>query len=282
LDWTFGTLVTYSSPASVSIRRAHSGQERQGRWRAVAGGRRVTVEAEILDLASDMEALLPRFRNSTSGMFLSTEDQATFKRLALEAKGAIDVALGPGNDFSLNLISTINEGSGGFISGPSYAAVSESAQILRGVINQSRRRTLSGSSAKAKTKSPYVDPSRISDLRDIKSPQWDYARLVQMCVEINAAHESESYITIAMLARAIVDHIPPIFGQPNFSGVANNYTGATSLKKSVQHLDKSLRNIADGQLHIQIRRQESLPNAAQVNFSSDLDVLLAEIIRISR
>ena len=49
-----------------------------------------------------------------------------------------------------------------------------------------------------------------------------------------------------------------------------------------QHLDKSLRNIADGQLHIQIRQQESLPGSAQVNFGADFDVLLAEIIRIAR
>jgi hypothetical protein len=103
-----------------------------------------------------------------------------------------------------------------------------------------------------------------------------------MCVEINAAHETKSYISIAMLVRAIVDHVPPIFGQANFAGVANNYAGAKSFKNSAQHLDQSLRNIANGHLHIQIRQQESVPGPAQVNFGTDLDVLLAEITRIAR
>ena len=45
------------------------------------------------------------------------------------------------------------------------------------------------------------------------------------------------------------------------------------------HLDKALRKIADSYLHLPIRRKEILPNQNQVNFSADLDVLLAEIVR---
>ena len=85
-----------------------------------------------------------------------------------------------------------------------------------------------------------------------------------------------------MLVRAITDHIPPIFGEPNFQGVANNYADQKSFKKSMANLDRSLRNIADGALHGQIRRRESIPGSAQVSFGADLDVLLAEIIRIAR
>ena len=245
----------------------------------------MSIEDEILTLAAEMEKLLPRFKESSGdGLFLSTEDQSQFKRLALEAKAAIDIALGGLNDFSMNLLSSINAGSGGFFGGPSYSVVSGAAQILRGAVNQCRRRQVSGSSRSATTQSnpPYVDMSRITALRSLKATQWDYSRLIQMCVEINAAQETKSYISIAMLVRSIVDHVPPIFGQANFAGVANNYAGAASFKKSAQHLDKSLRNIADGQLHIQIRQQESLPGSAQVNFGADLDVLLAEIIRIAR
>jgi len=45
------------------------------------------------------------------------------------------------------------------------------------------------------------------------------------------------------------------------------------------HLDKSSRKIADSYLHGQIRKKERLPNKTQVNFSQDIDVLLAEICR---
>lgn len=49
----------------------------------------------------------------------------------------------------------------------------------------------------------------------------------------------------------------------------------------MQHLDKSLKNIADGYLHLKIRQKEVLPNETQVDFRQDLDLLLSEIIRIS-
>ena len=90
------------------------------------------------------------------------------------------------------------------------------------------------------------------------------------------------YMAAAMLVRGIADHIPPIFGCKTFSEVANNYGGPRSFRGSMQHLEGSLRHIADACLHVQIRKTETLPNEAQLRFQSDLDVLLAEIVRISR
>ena len=85
-----------------------------------------------------------------------------------------------------------------------------------------------------------------------------------------------------MLVRAITDHVPPIFEFKSFLELANNYGGAASFKKSMKHLDQSLRNIADACLHTQIRQTESIPTAIQVNFSADLDVLISEVIRIHK
>ena len=83
-----------------------------------------------------------------------------------------------------------------------------------------------------------------------------------------------------MVARAISDHIPPIFSFKTFAEVANNYPGATSFRKSMANLNNSLRNIADAHLHVQIRQSEVLPTLQQVDFKADLDALLAEIVRI--
>ncbi len=82
-----------------------------------------------------------------------------------------------------------------------------------------------------------------------------------------------------MLFRAIIDHIPPIFNSHSFQEVCANH-GGRSFKEHMTHLDKSLRKIADGHLHSQIRKKESLPNSTQVNYSQDLDVLLSEIYRV--
>jgi hypothetical protein len=85
-----------------------------------------------------------------------------------------------------------------------------------------------------------------------------------------------------MLGRALVDHVPPIFDQHTLAEVANNYAGTKSFKASIQTLERSLRNIADQHLHSSIRSSETLPNARQVDFGNDLDVLLAEIVRINK
>jgi hypothetical protein len=78
----------------------------------------------------------------------------------------------------------------------------------------------------------------------------------------------------------LLDHIPPIFGFSAFKEVAANYESGKSLKASLKNLENSSRNISDSLLHQKIRRKETLPNLNQVNFAPDIDVVLAEIIRI--
>ncbi len=125
----------------------------------------------------------------------------------------------------------------------------------------------------------YVDLSRIDDLKKIKIKDYDLTRLIKQCEELNDASKKGNPYSVILLVRAIIDHIPPIFGKKNFQEVANNY-GSKSFQESMERLDKSLRKIADSGLHQQIRKKETLPNKTQVNFSNDLDVLLQEIVRI--
>lgn len=126
----------------------------------------------------------------------------------------------------------------------------------------------------------YVNLKRLIQLKSIKSSEYDLKKLIQLCEEINIAHQNNCYMTIAMILRAIIDHIPPIFKVNTFPEVASNYKGTKSFKKAMDHLNNSLRNIADSHLHIQIRRKEDLPTFNQVNFIADLDLLLSEIVRI--
>lgn len=126
----------------------------------------------------------------------------------------------------------------------------------------------------------YVDLGRIDELRGIKSEKFDLSKLIRLCEELNDCYSNGCFFSVALLTRAIIDHIPPIFGLKNVSEVANNYHGSKSFKSSMQHLHKSSKNIADAHLHVQIRNKETLPNKTQVNFQNDLDVLLSEIVRI--
>jgi hypothetical protein len=126
----------------------------------------------------------------------------------------------------------------------------------------------------------YVDQRRLEELRAAQSDKWDLKRLIRMCEELNSSYEDGSYIACSMLVRSIVDHVPPIFGKQLFAEVASNYAGSKSFRASMFQLDRSLRNLADGNLHTHIRRTESLPTETQVRFWADLDKLLEEIVRI--
>jgi len=128
----------------------------------------------------------------------------------------------------------------------------------------------------------YVHQDRIKELKSVTSRSFDLSKLIQFCNELNASRTSANVYTIIMLCRAIIDHVPPIFGVNNFNEVANNYSGTRSFKKSMEHLNNSSRNIADQHLHTQVRSSETLPTLTQVDFSNDVDVLLSEIVRILR
>ncbi len=126
----------------------------------------------------------------------------------------------------------------------------------------------------------YVHESRIEELKSIKCDEFDLSRLIRYCEELNTAFNYESYLSTAMLIRAIIDHIPPIFHKSTFTEIANNYTGSKSFKDSMKNLDNSSRKISDSHLHTQVRNKEVLPNSNQVDFSNDIDVLLAEVYRL--
>lgn len=128
----------------------------------------------------------------------------------------------------------------------------------------------------------YIDVQRLNELRALKSPKFDLRKLIRLCEEINHSHTSECYFAVAMLTRAVLDHVPPIFDVRTFSEVANNYGGPRSFRESMEHLDRSARKIADAYLHLPVRKQESLPNAVGVDCSRDLDALLAEVARLIR
>lgn len=125
----------------------------------------------------------------------------------------------------------------------------------------------------------YIDPRRLSQIRGITNDMFDLTKLTRLCEELNESYKDESYFAVAMLVRAILDHVPPIFGCNNFAQIASKH-GGKSFKESMVYLDNSSRKIADRHLHSQIRKRENLPYATQVNFANDLDVLLEEIVAI--
>jgi hypothetical protein len=239
------------------------------------------AQKELEIIAEKVETLSERFVSSrTDGLILKSEDEAAFTQLVAEAKSILTQSMGPLNEFGSGISNAVIFNSGGFIGGPSKLAVLKVAGLIRGALNHLQRREGIANTTNGKSVGVYVDVSRLIELRNCANSDFDLTRLIRLCEEINSAYASASAMSCAMLVRAIADHIPPIFSMPNFTEVANNYGGARSFKGAMKTLDNSLRSVADGHLHTQIRKREVVPTMTQVDFRPALDLLLSEVIRL--
>ncbi len=138
-----------------------------------------------------------------------------------------------------------------------------------------------GKRAGVSNRSSFIAESRIDELRKLASADFDFQKLIRLCEELNSSYDNGNLFATAMLTRAVLDHVPPIFGKRNFDEVASNY-GGKSFKGTMQHLNNASRNVADAHLHQQIRKREVLPTPQQVYCGQQLDLLLEEIIRLTK
>ena len=127
---------------------------------------------------------------------------------------------------------------------------------------------------------PYVAEERIEELAEIQSDRFSSIKLICLLRELNSAYNNDCHYSVGILVRAVIDHVPPIFGFTTFQELANNYQGPKSFKLGMKRLNDSLRNLADSYLHVQIRNIESLPTMNQVDFRAELDALLSEVSRV--
>ncbi|GEM_PF-1984954 len=131
--------------------------------------------------------------------------------------------------------------------------------------------------------SDFVDSERVDQLKHLPKNNFDLSKLIKLCEELNSNYSQRNYYSIALLTRAIIDHVPPVLGYKTFREVANNYKcegNERSFKDHMLRFENSLRKVGDASIHSQIRKSESLPTFVQVDFKSDLDVLLSEIVRV--
>lgn len=232
----------------------------------------------LLEAVSELERAV-----SLKARPLDSSELSELMRLGLEAKQVLSAALGNFNDFSNQIQSELNNIQFGFLPKPNADTAQRIHSFIRGGANQIHRKAAHPSKALAtEPLRLFVSPSRIAELRALPKGTWDLQKLIRLAEELNLANKEQCHMATAMLVRAIADHVPPIFGHANFEQVANNLQVTKSTKLSFQRLQGSLRNIADAHLHSHIRKQEVLPTAQQVDFRQDLDVLLAEVVRVMR
>jgi hypothetical protein len=239
------------------------------------GNRSSNVAIELDKIADDISALTNSFLSEPNRIdYLPPELKAKYTAWTVRAKTIIDSEFGSGNEFTrqINLHAS------------NRTVVSTAYELVVGAAKELRRRASEPAGNRAAPVeaegSLYISLELIDALSEIQSQQWDLKKLVQLCRELNGAFARKHYMTTAMLVRAILDHVPPIFNAKNFEELANSYSGnGASFKKHMLNLQNSSRNVADGHLHKQIRASEVLPTELEVSFQPALGELLGEIVR---
>lgn len=127
----------------------------------------------------------------------------------------------------------------------------------------------------------FIATARLDTLRSANHVEFDCTRLICLCEELNACAAGGHAHAVILLIRAVLDHIPPVFGVSSFAEVASNYGGGgKSFKASAERLEKQARKVADRMLHQIIRNREVAPEMQEVDFSRELETVLAEVCRI--
>jgi len=122
-----------------------------------------------------------------------------------------------------------------------------------------------------------IDPALIEGISNAQSPTLDVAFLVRMCREINSCFAHGNLVATTLLMRAVLNYVPPLFGQETFQQVVANI--GRSLKDSFDHLENGLRKIADFHTHRRIGPAELYPSPAQVEpFKPQFELLLQQVV----
>lgn len=125
----------------------------------------------------------------------------------------------------------------------------------------------------------YVDKNTLLRLSRIENKEFDLSKLISLCNELDDNYSLENYHSCAMLLRAILDHIPPIFQKASFADVCAQY-GSTSFKDIMRPLNETAKKIGDDYLHTQISKKVLAVTKTQVSFQANLDTLLNEVAAI--
>lgn len=125
----------------------------------------------------------------------------------------------------------------------------------------------------------YIDSERLLKLIGVTGPEYDCSRLVALCEELNQCAARRNSHAVIYLTRAILDHVPPVFGYRTFAEVAANYGGEKSFRKAMERLEKHSRHVADLYLHRLIGKREVVPTMSDVDFAAEINLMLSEILR---
>lgn len=121
-----------------------------------------------------------------------------------------------------------------------------------------------------------VEPAVIEELKASAPARFDSIKIARLCEELNSSFAGSNYLACVLLLRALLNHVPPIFGQTSFSQVVAQ--SSRSVKELLRPLEEIARDVADHHTHSLIRHKECLPTRSQIEpFKPNIEVLLQEV-----
>ncbi|MCC5034816.1 hypothetical protein DMH02_016715 [Streptomyces sp. WAC 00631] len=131
-------------------------------------------------------------------------------------------------------------------------------------------------------RAPYVDPALLDDLeKAARTSTWKLHKLIALCQELNDNYVARNPYACAALTRAVLDHIPPVFGHKDFKQVAAHHSFAVQ-RTDKAHAQKltAFKDIADDALHRPI--STAIPGIAMGDLPEParLNAILQEVARL--
>jgi hypothetical protein len=131
--------------------------------------------------------------------------------------------------------------------------------------------------ANAASNAAFLNTEVLLRLKAVQGARLDPGKLVKMCEELNDAYARGNYISSALLLRAIINHVPSVFGASTFSEVVSQ--SGRSIKAILARLNDDARPIADLHTHILMRQTEHLPTKNQLEpYKASFEVLIQEVL----
>lgn len=122
----------------------------------------------------------------------------------------------------------------------------------------------------------FISQSAIDELKDMRVPEHDARKLIRFCEEINSSYAQGNLFAVMLLLRALMNHVPPIFGRRTFKEVVAQ--SSRSVKEILKPLEDIARDIADHHSHATVRHNEPLPSISQVDpFKPSVEFFVHEL-----
>lgn len=126
----------------------------------------------------------------------------------------------------------------------------------------------------------YIQPSLLDRLEAAQAAtKWNLKKLHTLAVELNESYALGHAYASHTLLRAIIDHVPPVFGKGNFKSVVEQYCWSVTDKKYMKRLE-DFRGQGDDALHRMIREREDILDIEDIPSRVLINRLIDEVVAL--